>query len=165
MILPFPVIGEQDLAKLVHINDDGNMPGLATHVVDGRFVFDLAKLHAIDARTYRAGRQREIELTNAALALLPCVETPEQRSVLGAGAAPDHVETDAAARAGLSLAAYRRLVAWVDSILKKDSNGVDPDERRLDSLRVTLTVLRTRVSAEQARQPSTNRRVSCSAHS
>ncbi|MDX6420776.1 MAG: glutamate synthase large chain, partial [Trebonia sp.] len=35
--LPFPVIGEQDLAKLVHINDDGNMPGLATHVVDGRF--------------------------------------------------------------------------------------------------------------------------------
>ena len=35
--LPFPVIGEQDLAKLVHINDDGNMPGLATHLVDGRF--------------------------------------------------------------------------------------------------------------------------------
>ncbi|HEV3379444.1 MAG TPA: glutamate synthase large subunit [Trebonia sp.] len=35
--LPFPVIGEQDLAKLVHVNDDGNMPGLATHVVDGRF--------------------------------------------------------------------------------------------------------------------------------
>ncbi|HEY6495383.1 MAG TPA: glutamate synthase large subunit [Trebonia sp.] len=37
VILPFPVIGEQDLAKLVHINDDGNIPGLATHVVDGRF--------------------------------------------------------------------------------------------------------------------------------
>jgi glutamate synthase (NADPH) large chain len=35
--LPFPVIGEQDLAKLVHINDDHNMPGLATHVVEGRF--------------------------------------------------------------------------------------------------------------------------------
>jgi glutamate synthase (NADPH/NADH) large chain len=35
--LPFPVIGEQDLARLVHINDDGNMPGFATHVVDGRF--------------------------------------------------------------------------------------------------------------------------------
>jgi glutamate synthase (NADPH) large chain len=35
--LPFPVIGEQDLAKIVHINDDGNLPGLATHVVDGRF--------------------------------------------------------------------------------------------------------------------------------
>jgi glutamate synthase (NADPH/NADH) large chain len=37
VVLPFPVIGEQDLAKLVHINDDGNMPGLASHVVDGRF--------------------------------------------------------------------------------------------------------------------------------
>src|SRR5690242_16147219 len=37
VILPFPVIGEQDLAKLVHITDDGNLPGLATHVVDGRF--------------------------------------------------------------------------------------------------------------------------------
>jgi glutamate synthase (NADPH/NADH) large chain len=36
-VLPFPVIGEQDLAKLVHVNDDGNMPGLAAHVVDGRF--------------------------------------------------------------------------------------------------------------------------------
>jgi glutamate synthase (NADPH/NADH) large chain len=37
VVLPYPVIGEQDLAKLVHINDDGNMPGFATHVVDGRF--------------------------------------------------------------------------------------------------------------------------------
>ncbi|MGH3279991.1 MAG: glutamate synthase large subunit, partial [Trebonia sp.] len=37
VIVPFPVIGEQDLAKLVHINDDGNMPGFAAHVVDGRF--------------------------------------------------------------------------------------------------------------------------------
>jgi glutamate synthase (NADPH) large chain len=37
VVLPFPVIGEQDLAKLVHVNDDGNMPGLAAHVVNGRF--------------------------------------------------------------------------------------------------------------------------------
>ena len=37
VVLPFPVIGEQDLAKLVHINDDGNLPGFAGHVVDGRF--------------------------------------------------------------------------------------------------------------------------------
>ena len=36
-MLPFPVIGEQDLARLVHINDNGNMPGFAAHVVDGRF--------------------------------------------------------------------------------------------------------------------------------
>jgi glutamate synthase (NADPH) large chain len=37
IVLPFPVIGEQDLAKLVHINDEGNLPGFAGHVVDGRF--------------------------------------------------------------------------------------------------------------------------------
>src|SRR5579859_3671348 len=37
VVLPFPVMSEQDLAKLVHINDDGNMPGFATHLVDGRF--------------------------------------------------------------------------------------------------------------------------------
>jgi glutamate synthase (NADPH/NADH) large chain len=37
VVLPFPVIGEEDLARLVHINDDGNLPGFAAHVVDGRF--------------------------------------------------------------------------------------------------------------------------------
>jgi glutamate synthase (NADPH/NADH) large chain len=37
IILPYPVIGEQDLAKIVHINDDGNLPGLASYVVHGRF--------------------------------------------------------------------------------------------------------------------------------
>ena len=37
IVLPFPVIGEQDLAKLVHINDEGNLPGFAGHVIDGRF--------------------------------------------------------------------------------------------------------------------------------
>ncbi len=37
VVLPFPVIGEQDLAKLVHINDGGDLPGFAAHVVEGRF--------------------------------------------------------------------------------------------------------------------------------
>jgi glutamate synthase (NADPH/NADH) large chain len=37
IILPYPVIGEQDLAKIVHINDDGNLPGLASYIVHGRF--------------------------------------------------------------------------------------------------------------------------------
>jgi glutamate synthase (NADPH/NADH) large chain len=38
VVLPFPVISEQDLAKIVHINDDGDLPGFATHVVDGRYL-------------------------------------------------------------------------------------------------------------------------------
>ena len=37
IVLPYPVITDQDLAKIVHINDEGNLPGLASHVVDGRY--------------------------------------------------------------------------------------------------------------------------------
>jgi glutamate synthase (NADPH) large chain len=37
IVLPYPVITDQDLAKIAHINDEGNLPGLASHVVDGRY--------------------------------------------------------------------------------------------------------------------------------
>ncbi len=37
IVLPYPVISDSDLAKIVHINDDGSLPGLASHVVDGRY--------------------------------------------------------------------------------------------------------------------------------
>ena len=37
VVLPFPVISDSDLAKIVHINDDGDMQGFAAHVVDGRY--------------------------------------------------------------------------------------------------------------------------------
>ncbi|HXZ66864.1 MAG TPA: glutamate synthase large subunit, partial [Streptosporangiaceae bacterium] len=37
IVLPYPVIDDYDLAKIVHINDDGDLPGLAAHVVDGRY--------------------------------------------------------------------------------------------------------------------------------
>ncbi|MBV9853343.1 MAG: glutamate synthase subunit alpha [Streptosporangiaceae bacterium] len=35
--LPYPVISETGLAKIIHINDDGDLPGFAAHVVDGRY--------------------------------------------------------------------------------------------------------------------------------
>ena len=35
--LPCPVIGDADLAKIVHVNDAGNLPGLASYLVDGRY--------------------------------------------------------------------------------------------------------------------------------
>jgi glutamate synthase (NADPH) large chain len=35
--LPYPVINGSDLAKIIHINDDGDLPGFASHVVDGRY--------------------------------------------------------------------------------------------------------------------------------
>ncbi len=37
VVLPFPVISDSDLAKIVHINDDGDLSGFAAHVVDGRY--------------------------------------------------------------------------------------------------------------------------------
>ena len=37
IVLPYPVISDNDLAKIIHINDDGDLPGLAAHVVDGRY--------------------------------------------------------------------------------------------------------------------------------
>ena len=37
IVLPYPVITDNDLAKIVHINDAGNLPGFASHVVDGRY--------------------------------------------------------------------------------------------------------------------------------
>ncbi|HEV2371240.1 MAG TPA: glutamate synthase large subunit [Streptosporangiaceae bacterium] len=37
IVLPHSVISDNDLAKIIHINDDGNLPGFATHVVDARY--------------------------------------------------------------------------------------------------------------------------------
>jgi glutamate synthase (NADPH/NADH) large chain len=37
IVLPYPVLSDSDLAKIIHINDDGDLPGFAVHVVDGRY--------------------------------------------------------------------------------------------------------------------------------
>jgi len=37
VVLPYPVISDNDLAKIVHINDDRDMQGFASYVVDGRY--------------------------------------------------------------------------------------------------------------------------------
>ncbi len=37
VVLPLPVIDDDELAQLVGINDDGNLPGFAPHVVSGLF--------------------------------------------------------------------------------------------------------------------------------
>ena len=37
VVLPRPVLSDMDLAKIVHINDDGNLPGFASYLVDGRY--------------------------------------------------------------------------------------------------------------------------------
>ncbi len=37
VVLPFPVIDNDELAKLIHINDDGDLPGFAAAVVSGLY--------------------------------------------------------------------------------------------------------------------------------
>ncbi|WP_425571556.1 glutamate synthase large subunit [Pseudonocardia tropica] len=37
IVVPFPVLTNDDLAKIVHINDDGEFPGFNSHVVRGTF--------------------------------------------------------------------------------------------------------------------------------
>ncbi|MBV8431824.1 MAG: glutamate synthase subunit alpha, partial [Solirubrobacterales bacterium] len=37
IVLPYPVISDSDLAKIACINDGGNLPGFASHRVDGRY--------------------------------------------------------------------------------------------------------------------------------
>ncbi|MQA05711.1 MAG: glutamate synthase large subunit [Streptosporangiales bacterium] len=37
IVLPFPVIDNDELAKIVHVNDDGDMPGFRAHVVSGLY--------------------------------------------------------------------------------------------------------------------------------
>ncbi len=37
IVLPFPVISGNELNKIIHINDDGDLPGFASYVVDGRY--------------------------------------------------------------------------------------------------------------------------------
>ncbi len=40
VVLPFPVIDNDELAKIIHINRDGDLPGFDTHVVKGLFAVD-----------------------------------------------------------------------------------------------------------------------------
>ena len=37
VVLPYPVISDRDLAKIVHINSDGDLPGFAAYAIDGRY--------------------------------------------------------------------------------------------------------------------------------
>jgi glutamate synthase (NADPH/NADH) large chain len=37
VVLPYPVISDSELAKIVHINSDDDLPGFAAHVIDGRY--------------------------------------------------------------------------------------------------------------------------------
>ena len=64
VVLPFPVISNDDLAKIRHINRDGDMPGFITHVsrglydVEGGGAAMAARIDEICARGRRGDRRR-----------------------------------------------------------------------------------------------------------
>ena len=87
------------------------------------------------------------------ITMLACATTQDQRSVIAAGASPDHAEIAAAGGVGMRVADYRALVVRVDSVLR-GSRELDVRTRHLDSLRVQLTVLRTHMNARQSSQPA-----------
>jgi glutamate synthase (NADPH/NADH) large chain len=77
VVMPYPVIGETDLGKIIHINAAGDLPGFAAHVVDGRYQVAaggdglarrLAELCA-DVSAAIAGGARMIVLSDRAHAL------------------------------------------------------------------------------------------------
>jgi glutamate synthase (NADPH/NADH) large chain len=37
LVLPTPILDNEELAKIIHMNDEGDMPGFATHVVQGLY--------------------------------------------------------------------------------------------------------------------------------
>jgi glutamate synthase (NADPH) large chain len=37
LVLPTPILDNEELAKIIHINDEGDLPGFATHAVSGLF--------------------------------------------------------------------------------------------------------------------------------
>lgn len=55
-MLPFPVLGNDDLARIVHINDDGEYPGFASYTVRG--LFETAKGGNGSSSASRRSRRR-----------------------------------------------------------------------------------------------------------
>jgi hypothetical protein len=98
--------------------------------------------------TYERGQRREIELTRAALQLVRQSNTAAQYVVLQSAADPRNMRADAARALGLTSDEYLRVVRHVDSALAADANGTAASVQHLDSLRVALVVLRSRLAAE-----------------
>jgi glutamate synthase (NADPH) large chain len=83
IVLPYPVISDNDLAKIIHINEDRDLPGFAAHVVDGRY------LAAGGGQALRA-RLAEIraEVTKAIAAGAKIIVLSDRGAAMGGGQEP-----------------------------------------------------------------------------
>ncbi|SFO07434.1 glutamate synthase (NADPH/NADH) large chain [Pseudonocardia ammonioxydans] len=132
IVVPFPVLTNDDLTKIVHINDDNEFPGFASHVVDGTFQARdggkgmLSRLAEIKQEVSRAidGGARLIVLSqrgvNADLAPIP--------SLLLTGAVHHHlVRERSRTRVGLVVeSADAREVHHIALLLGYGASAVNP---------------------------------------
>ena len=95
-MLPFPVIDNDELAKIRHINRDGDMPGFITHVVRG--LYDVegggAALRRAPRRDLRGGRPRRSPAARASSCSptgTPTAELAPIPSLLLTGAVHHHL--------------------------------------------------------------------------
>ena len=96
VVLPFPVISNDDLAKIRHINRDGDMPGFITHVSRG--LYDVegggAAMAGADRRDLRGGQPRRSPTARAIIVLSDRHSTAELApipSLLLTGAVHHHL--------------------------------------------------------------------------
>ncbi|HKR56687.1 MAG TPA: hypothetical protein VJS20_10320 [Gemmatimonadales bacterium] len=130
------------VVSVTHCRERGGSVPSATQVVSTTTPGGLYLLVPSEAAAYRRGREREIGLLRDALTRHTAL-TPATSIRAGADAA------------GLTVDAYQLLVTRVDSALRLRSALATPDSSgpartewaELDSLRVELTVLRTRLEA------------------
>ncbi|MBO0878691.1 MAG: glutamate synthase subunit alpha, partial [Pseudonocardia sp.] len=67
--LPYPVIDNDELAKILHINDDGNMPGFAAAVISGLYEVDGGE-RALSAALDRVRREASEAIAEGARILV-----------------------------------------------------------------------------------------------
>jgi hypothetical protein len=116
-------------------------------------------LDANDVGPYERGRRREIELTGAALELLEQARSPQQHAVIESAADAERITTAAAKASGLGPAEYRSMIRRVDSTLIGAGRvWTELPAARIDSLRVALVVLRSRLAAEMTQSFQANSR-------
>ncbi|WP_028933050.1 glutamate synthase large subunit [Pseudonocardia spinosispora] len=67
--LPYPVIDNDDLARILHINDDGNLPGFATAVISGLYEVDGGD-RALETALARVRREASEAIADGARVLV-----------------------------------------------------------------------------------------------
>ncbi len=114
VVLPYPVISDRDLAKIVHINDDGDLPGFAAYV---------------DRRPVPGGRRRRGSAAAADRDLRPR-SPPRSRTAPGSSCCPTAASPPTASPPRPTRSWPRSLAAAHRGRAPPPDPGEDPDQGR-----------------------------------